>query len=96
LPLQTAVSSFLCSIVWEFTQLSRSCTAGMMVYSCICMYCMCMFAFSPFCWVCAAERIDRACLNKINVRISNNGQGLVEIVKKQPKTANCSAHKVRL
>ena len=67
-----------------------------MVYACICMYCMCMSAYTPLCWLCAAERIDKACLNKINVRISNNGQGLVEIVKKQPQSANCSAHKIRL
>ena len=92
----TRLSSSWPSIVWQFTQLSRSCTAGIMVYACICMYCMCMFAFSPFCWVCATDHIDRACLKKINVRISNNRQGLVEIIKKQPKSANCSVHKVRL
>ena len=67
-----------------------------MVYACICMYCMCMSAYTPFCWLCAVERHDDACLQTINVRITNNGSGLVEIIKKQPQSANCSAHKVRL
>ena len=66
-----------------------------MVYSCVCASLMCTIAFSPCLWLCLAESKDKACLDSINVRVQYNSQGLVEVVKKQPRSAKCSEHIVR-